>query len=210
MLTSSLRMEFSPFFKNTISLVPDELMVINSNTNNKRVFLVGEGKVFISKISPSGEEIVYEILQEGDFFNQKMLLDLFHMNDIYITAGNQGAKLYYLSCTDAKSLKNNCDKFNELITKAIQKNIFFLESRIEVLSFKTPYERISRFIYHLHEYKKSNEIHHNFSHEDISKLTRVSRPLVTKVMNEMKNEGKIFYQRGVIKILNNQMLFQNI
>ncbi|ANQ52889.1 Crp/Fnr family transcriptional regulator (plasmid) [Flammeovirga sp. MY04] len=203
--------EFLSFWAKSTELSSNEILPVFIPSNKTRVYLVMEGKLIISRIvGNTGEEIVQDILTPGDVFNQRLFIGVDMYNNLTAIAGSKGAKLLYMSTNDVHLLKKNNIVFEEMISDLLKQKLKSLEDRIEVLSFRNPHERIVRFIGHLqNKMKGSSKIYHNYSHDDISKLTRVPRPLVTKILLELREEGKIDYARGVIEILDFDRIFSD-
>ncbi len=93
------------------------------------------------------------------------------------------------------------------INKLIGFRIKRIERRLESLIFKDAKTRIVEFIKDLGiEYgTKENgrmKVKNFLSHEDIAKITSTSLQTVTRVLNELKEQGKIFYNTKFFELPN--------
>jgi len=87
-------------------------------------------------------------------------------------------------------------RINKLIGLRIQK----LERRLDALVFKDARTRLLDFIKELVAEKGTEEdgrlrVEHSLTHKDIADLTGTSRQTVTTLLNELKNEGLIDFER---------------
>jgi CRP/FNR family transcriptional regulator len=113
----------------------------------------------------------------------------------------------FMKVKDLEELMSLNPQLSNHINKLIGFRIKRIERRLESLIFKDAKTRIVEFIKDLGiEYgTKENgrmKVKNFLSHEDIAKITSTSLQTVTRVLNELKEQGKIFYNTKFFELPN--------
>lgn len=176
-----------------------------SHDESSRVYTLKRGTIKIVEIDPKGNEIVKDILQEGDLFGQFTLAD--SNLDEYAVAVSD-----YVTCCSFRM-----DDFEKVIernptlalqyTKWVGLRLKRMENKYANLVFK---DVRSRFIGFLKDWTlkegitNQNEItlKNYLTHQDIASLICSTRQTVTQLFNELKENGILDYSRTEIIIKN--------
>ena len=176
-----------------------------SHDESSRVYTLKRGTIKIVEIDQKGNEIVKDILQEGDLFGQFTLAD--SNLDEYAVAVSD-----YVTCCSFRM-----DDFEKVIernptlalqyTKWVGLRLKRMENKYANLVFK---DVRTRFIGFLKDWS-SNEgvtsqdevfLKNYLTHQDIASLICSTRQTVTQLFNELKENGILEYSRTEIIIKN--------
>ncbi|WP_045113516.1 Crp/Fnr family transcriptional regulator [Microscilla marina] len=173
-----------------------------------KVYLIIKGKVKISSYTEDGEEIVKAILTKGEVFGELAALGESHRNDYA-----QAVAATTICAVDTQTLQTllkNQQEFSLNIYKLVGWRIKKLEHRLSLLMFKDARTRLIEFLKNLGSEQgeaKGNtiEINHLLTQKDIADLIGVSRPTLNSLLNELKSEGMVDFQRKVIRLYKNKL-----
>ena len=177
--------------------------VIYAKGGDKKVFLLVSGKVKISEINSTGDEMIKELIVPGDLFGDVMLsydgptyeyAEVVSERAIYFAIGqeqlatmmrsNHILTMNYMAKVSQK-FKSLEDRYVNMITKDVK----------------------SRLIYCFKEWAKKEGkklgdkvvVKNSLTHNDLANLISTSRQTVTVILNELKDAGKINYNRREIE-----------
>lgn len=172
-----------------------------------KVFLITEGKVKLGYYTEDGNEIVKAILSKGEVFGEKAILGEEKRNEFAQSINNKTS----ICPIDARTLQDlirDNKKFALGFYKFINFRIKRLERRLQLLLFKDTKTRLQEFLLELCddygidcEKTGSKIIVHPYTQKDIACLIGTSRPTLNIILNELKNEGVIEFDRKTIKLL---------
>ncbi|MUP38276.1 Crp/Fnr family transcriptional regulator [Labilibaculum euxinus] len=177
---------------------------------SQSIFMVSKGKVKIVSYNEDGEEVVKAILGKGEIFGEKALLGEEKRSD-YALACSEPTELCPMRLSDMYQLMRTNEKFGFSIYKLIGVRIKKMERRLEALLFKDVRTRLCEFIKEMADENGTIEgtelvVSHFFTQKDFADLIGTSRETVTRLFNELKEEGIIDYSRKEIKILAKEKL----
>lgn len=178
--------------------------IYSEDDKSDKVFLINSGKVKIGFINSDGDEIVSAFLSKGEIFGEKSIFDDLSRNE-FAQAVEDNTSICAVSQTEmSEMLKNNSD-FSLSIYKFIGYKFKKLERRIQILLYKDTKTRLKEFINELQDdfgVSKPNsntvEIKHPYSQKEIALLIGTSRPTLNVIMNELKNENYLDFDRKLI------------
>ncbi len=168
------------------------------------VYLVANGRVRIVDYTEDGNEVVKNILSRGELFGELALLGENKRAEIAEAMDND-TMLCPMSVETMQNLMKEDKAFSFKIYKLIGMRIRKLERRIDSLVHKDVRSRLIEFIKDLAEEKGSSDgdkirIEHYFTHKNIGNLIGTSRQTVTTLLNELKDEELIDFNRREIII----------
>jgi len=181
--------------KNSFIYFPDD-------TPN-HVFFVKKGRIKIGSYSDNGREIIKRIHENGEMFGVQFFLSKECMENY--------AQAMESSCL----LIVECDEFNRLMEQnnflALQMAKFFgkrlqkMEKKVESLIFKDARSRIIDFLKDMagktgKPIGYETLIIHSLTHLDIARITATSRQTVTTVLNNLRENNLIYFDRKRILI----------
>ncbi len=171
---------------------------------SEHIYLISEGRIKIGAYTESGKENIKTILSKGEIFGELALVGEEKRTDFALAMDNE-TKVCSMSIQDMHAMMADNKELNLKIYKLIGFRIKKLERRIESLVFKDAKSRIIDFLKD-QAYEKGKKvgfetlIKNNFTHQDIANLTGTSRQTVTTILNELKEQNLINFDRRRILI----------
>lgn len=172
-----------------------------------KVYLIADGKVKLGYYTEEGDEIVNAILLKGDVFGEKAILGQEKRNE-FAQSVNNNTSICPIEAVILQDLIRDNRKFALGFYKFIFFRIKKLERRLQLLLFKDSKTRLQEFILDLcedfgYDCEKTGHkiIVHPYTQKDIACLIGTSRPTLNIILNELKEEGFINFDRKSIEIL---------
>ena len=174
------------------------------NEPSQVVFFLKQGRVKIGSYSKEGREVIKTIVHPGDMFGEMGLLGEEKRKDFAI-AMDDDVRICTLGVDEAISMMKSNPDLGLKITTKIGDRLMKLERRFESLVFKDARTRIVEFVRNMAKergvkYADEVQLNHSLTHQDIANLTATSRQTVTTVLNELKEEKIINFDRQTILI----------
>ena len=184
----------------------NDYIYFEEDTANK-VYLIENGKVKLGYYTEEGEEIVNAILTKGELFGEKAILGEEKRNE-FAQSVDSITSICPVSVNTLLDLMQNDKTFSLSIYKFLGFRFKKLERRLQLVLFKDIRTRFLEFVKELcddygHDCLKSGHkiITHPYTQKDIASLIGTSRSNLNVLMNELKNENIINFNRKEIRIL---------
>jgi len=175
--------------------------------NANKVFLIDKGKVKIGYYTENGEEVVKAILTRGEIFGEKAILGVETRNEFAQSMDSKTSVCPVPVATMHELMRDN-QTFSLKIYKFLGLRIKKLERRLQLLLYKDTRTRLVEFLGELcEEYgydceKTGNKvIKHPYTQKDIASLIGTSRPTLNTLLNQLKEEQLIKFDRKEIRFL---------
>ncbi|QYJ67931.1 Crp/Fnr family transcriptional regulator [Flavobacterium litorale] len=172
-----------------------------------KVYLIEKGKVKIGYYSEEGDEIVKAILTRGELFGETAILGGLKRDEFAQSIDNETSICPINADTMLKLMQNN-QSFSLNIYKFIGFRFKKLERRLQLLLFKDTKTRLMEFLSELAvDYGSESAttgdtiIRHPYTQKDMASLIGTSRPTLNILMNELKEEKIIDFNRKELRIL---------
>lgn len=171
---------------------------------SKVVFLLKRGKVKIGTFSDDGKEIIKAILEPGEIFGELAIMGQEKRKD-FAQALTSDVRFCAIGVEEMKDILMSNPKLNFEVIKTIGDRLEKVERRLESLVFKDARQRILEFIY-TNAQEKGNKVgyglkfKHDLTHQDIANLTATSRQTVTIVLNELREQELINFDRKSVLV----------
>jgi CRP-like cAMP-binding protein len=177
---------------------------------SKSMFMLSKGKVKRVSYNDDGEEVVKAILGKGEIFGERAVLGEEKRGD-YAQACTEPTELCPMHLPDMYELMRENEKFGLSIYKLIGFRIKKMERRLEALLFKDVRTRLCDFLKDMAEENgiKNNTqiiVPHFYTQKDFADLIGTKRETVTRLFNELKQEGLIDYSRREVRIFEPEKL----
>lgn len=169
---------------------------------SKVVFLLKSGRVKIGTYSEEGKEITKAILEPGEIFGELAIAGQEKRQDFAQVLDNN-VKICAIHKEEMLKILESMPRLNLKITHLIGVRLQKMERRFESLIFKDARDRIVDFIRDLvlNKGKKVGfeyAVKHKLTHQDMANLTATSRQTVTIVLNELREQGILDFDRRSI------------
>ncbi|AUS07378.1 Crp/Fnr family transcriptional regulator [Pseudotamlana carrageenivorans] len=182
---------------------PKDYIYFEDDHSNK-IFLIEKGKVKIGYYTSDGLEVVKAVLRKGDVFGEKAILGEDVRNE-FAQALDKETVICSVNVSVLHELMRDNKTFSLKIYKLINFRIRKLERRLQLLLFKDVRTRLMEFLQELcEEYgvcceKTGNiKICHPYTQKDMASLIGTSRPTINSIMNELREEKLIDFNRNEI------------
>ncbi|GEL77557.1 Crp/Fnr family transcriptional regulator [Tenuibacillus multivorans] len=188
---------------------PDEVLFRQSEPR-KAVYFILSGLIKVYKVSSDGKEQVVNVLHSNEMFPHVGFFD----DTPYPAAA--------VTITDVQLLSVPIEDFEMLliekpnmaikVMKVIGKKLLALQERLQSIQTQDVFHRLvvmlAQFVNELGEQKSDNEIllELPITNTDLASMIGVSRETVNRVINRLKKEGVITYNRKEIHILDYRKL----
>jgi CRP-like cAMP-binding protein len=171
-----------------------------------KVYLIEKGKVKIGYYNEDGTEIVKSILCKGDLFGEKAILGEEKRNE-FAQSIDKSTSICPVSVDTMHDLIRDNKTFGLRIYKFIGFKFKRLERRLQLLLFKDSKTRLVEFLDELcsdygYDCNQTGDhiINHPYTQKDIASLIGISRPTLNILLNELKEEKVIDFNRKQIRI----------
>ncbi len=163
-----------------------------------KVYVVKKGRLKTGAYSPEGKEIIKTIAQTGDIFGEMGLLGERERGEFAQTM--EVTELYTIRLKDAQELMHKDARFSLTMTQVMGQKLRIAQKRLESQVFKKAKTRIIEFLYDLGREKGQRVgfellVKQFFTHQEIAGLTGTSRQTVTTILNELKTDNLIYFNR---------------
>jgi CRP/FNR family cyclic AMP-dependent transcriptional regulator len=178
-------------------------------SGSTHIYLIVDGRVRIGHYGDNGEEIISSILTKGELFGELALAGEDVRRDFVIPVVD--TTICIVTINDLKTLMYADRELSFKILKLIGLRLMKLERKLESLVFKDARTRVVEFLKDAASWKGRKAgfetvIHTNLTHKDISLLTGTSRQTVTTILNELRDQNIITFNRRNILIRDLQNL----
>lgn len=187
--------------------VPKNEQIEFAKKHTKQIYFIKKGTLKICHYTEQGEEDIKCILGPGHLFGENALFENEVVGEVAIALED-----VIVCLIDMPEMQNILER-NPVLKTSIYKlmgvRIRKLERRLEAILFKDSKTRILEFLKDIAEdfgtRKDDKFILKNFlTHGDIAKMTATSRQTVTSILNELRSEGIIDYDKEKYIFLENK------
>lgn len=172
-----------------------------------KVYLIEKGKVKIGYYNENGDEVLKAILRKGELFGEKVLLGESTRNEFAQSMENN-TSICPMNVHTLEDLMRENKIFSVKIYKFIGLKFRKLERRLQILLFKDTRTRLLEFLEELREDygyecpETGNQIiKHPYTQKDIASLIGTSRSTLNILLNELKVENVLDFNRNEIILL---------
>jgi len=168
------------------------------NDDADKIFLITEGRVKIGTHSDNGKEITKAILTEGEVFGELSVVGIEKRRDYALAM--EDTMICVLRARDMKNLLKEHSPLNLFFMNLIGSRALEMERRLESLVFKDSRTRVIDFLLELAEKKGKpvgfeTLVRRFMTHQEIANLTATSRQTVTTILNELRTDNIITFNR---------------
>lgn len=178
-----------------------------------KLYFVKDGYIKIGYIDEEGNEIVKEIIKEGEIFGQ-FALEKKNLNGEFAKAYKGNVSLCAFSIEDFERLLKNKPELAIKYAKQVGEKLRRAEFRLLQMLNKDVRSRLLSFFYNLammegYDGSTPTFSFNNFlTHDDVAKLIGSARQTVTTVINQLEEEGLLKITRKKISLPDTKKLRQ--
>ena len=169
------------------------------NEQINRLYILKKGRIKIACYDDKDQEIVTEILKEGDIFGEVSLSASDNKSHEFAQAMTEEVSICSFPLENFESLLNKKPDLAIQFSKMVGEKLKIINQKYSDLIFKDARTRVINF-FRLHaryEGKQTGnrvEIDMFLTHQDIAAFTASSRQTVTTVINQLEVEGVLLFQ----------------
>lgn len=187
-----------------IKTYPRATLIYSTEMEIDRVYFVMQGMVKVGTFSSDGREVIKHVLQPYDMFGELALTGAADNGDF---AGSLKDPVEVLR-VPVEMLKSLMVKHPDMIRSLmahLASRIRRTERRLEELVHNDARGRLVAFIKEQAErngvlFGTETLVRHGLTHQEISNITGTSRQLITIVLNQMRRENLINFDRSTILV----------
>ena len=172
-----------------------------------KIYLIEKGKVKLGYYNEDGTEVVKAILTKGELFGEKAILGEEIRNE-FAQSVDSLTSICPIGVDTMHDLMRDNKTFSLKIYKFLGLRFKKLERRLQLILFKDSKTRFLEFMKELceefgHDCEKTGDkiIEHPYTQKDIASLIGTSRSNLNVLMNELKEEKIITFNRKEIRLL---------
>ncbi|MBW3546461.1 MAG: Crp/Fnr family transcriptional regulator [Bacteroidetes bacterium] len=170
------------------------------------IYILREGKVKISRLTPDGQEIILTIIRPGELFGELAITGQLQREELAEVL--EDSLVYIIKLEDIKALMQAIPNLNAEILKRLGARIKKVQCRLEAMICKNTEQRIRALIKEVAQEhgrviagdSRQVEVRLGLTHADIAKLTATCRQSVSMLLRELEKQGLIKYDRRRIYI----------
>ncbi|MFD1063566.1 Crp/Fnr family transcriptional regulator [Winogradskyella litorisediminis] len=172
-----------------------------------KIYLIEKGKVKIGYYNEDGSEIIKAILRRGEIFGEKAIFGE-NTRDEFAQSIDNNTSICPVGINTMHDLMRDNQSFSFKIYKFIGIKYKKLERRLQLLLFKDSKSRLLEFLEELcqdygYDCEKTGDhvVIHPYTQKDIASLIGISRPTLNTLMNDLKEQKIINFNRKEIRFL---------
>lgn len=178
--------------------------VFLSDEPSKSIYFLLKGTIKIGSHSLDGKEIIKSIIHPKALFGEMCLMGEENRLN-FAKAMNENIEFLMINAADIEELMRINPRLGTEFMSLIGKRLKSAEQRLEALIFKDARSRIIDFLKD-NIAKRGRKVgfemmfKHSLTQQDIANLTGTSRQTVTSVLNELRKENLIYFNRKSILV----------
>jgi CRP/FNR family transcriptional regulator, cyclic AMP receptor protein len=181
-----------------------QVKLYDTGEPSDRVFFLLKGMVKTSTLSSDGREVIKTILHPLAMFGELGLVGEKHRHESAFTM-NEDALFITISISNFQALMRTNYKLCFNVLQLIGSRLLVAETKLEGLIFKDARSRIIDFLKDCATQRGRKVgyemlFKHCLTQQDIANLTGTSRQTVTSVLNELRKDNLIYFNRNTILI----------
>ncbi len=168
------------------------------------IFFLAKGAIKIGTHSMEGKEVIKSLIHPQAMFGELGLIGETHRQD-FAQALKEEVHVFAVKVEDFKRLMRTNFTLCDRVMSVFGNRLMRAEGKLESLIFKDARTRIVEFIVDSMEQRGKRVgyemlLKHSLTHQDIANITCTSRQTVTLVLNELRKDNLIYFNRGKILV----------
>lgn len=185
-------------------ILPRNSRIYEANTPTDKIYFLVRGIVKIGTKSEDGREVIKAVLHPIAFFGELGLVGATHRKD-FAQVMNKDAHFFTISVSEFRRMMFTNHRLCMNVLSMVGERLRKAEQRLEALIFKDARSRIIDFLKDTaaqRGQKVGYELmfKHCLTQQDIANITGTSRQTVTSVLNELRKDNLIYFNRRSILI----------
>jgi CRP/FNR family cyclic AMP-dependent transcriptional regulator len=173
--------------------------------SDKNLYILKEGAVKITKLTPQGNEIILDILSGGTVFGEMTVIAPQERDESAVVL--EDGLICIMKRDDIDHLIQMVPGLSVRMTKMIGLKRWKIENKLLDLLYRTVEQRLAKTFLNLLEdfgvpHKNGYLLRIKLTHKDYADLIASTRETVTATLNKMKGDGLIEFEEKYVVIKN--------
>ncbi len=181
----------------------DEI-IIHEGQNCTGLGIIESGRVKIFKDSPSGREMIFNVMEKGESFNEVPVFDQFE-NPVNVSAVI-GTRIWLIDADALRKITADHPQACQKIIINLAQNLRLMVDKVAELSFYNVTARLARLLRDMPESQLLGSGESRLTQDDMAARIGTVREVVARSLKELERVGAIDIQRGKITIVNQEKL----
>lgn len=178
-----------------------------------KIYFIEEGRVKLGTYGLAGKEITKAICQKGDILGEMALLGETRHHNFAVTL--EKTKVRVIKVTELQQKIKQHHNLHMELMQIVGQRLLATEQRLESMVFKNSRSRIIEYLYQLGQQQGQRVgyetlVRKFLTHQEIANLTATSRQTVTTVLNELRSDNVITFNRKRLLIRDMELLQEKI
>ncbi|KYG62671.1 transcriptional regulator [Bdellovibrio bacteriovorus] len=174
-------------------------LVFEAGEEINGLYLITSGSVKISKLSPSGKEIVLQILGEGKTFGEGSVLGQDRHGDTFVA--NENTEVMFLPKKEFQNIIQSNLSLYQAVVGSLIKWMNNLDVVIENINTPSAKDRVWLHLGRLQEQQKTPVIKLDGKKHDVALMLGLRPETFSRALAELESEGKIKMNHKQIQLL---------
>jgi CRP-like cAMP-binding protein len=166
--------------------------------SSDKIYFLTSGRVKIGTYGESGKEITKAILEAGQVFGELSMIGEDKRRDFAYAM--ETSEVCVLTTDEMKGLMRDHNGLSMFFMKIMGSRVLEMENRLESLVFKDSRSRIVEYLVNLVNSRGQRVgyewvVRKFITHQEIANLTATSRQTVTTVLNELRSDNILTFNR---------------
>lgn len=179
----------------------DEKTILNTGDEVKKIPLVLKGSIKVLQEDISGKEILLYYIKSGESCIMSILASKKNQKSSIRAIVSGDSELLLFDSNFVNIWSNKYRNWNEFVFNLYQKRYQELIEVVTELAFSRVDKRILELLEKKSKINKDNEL--NITHQQIANELGTAREVVSRLLKQLENDGKVELMRGKIKLLSN-------
>ena len=171
---------------------------------SEHIFLLAKGPIKISTHSNEGKEVIKQLIHPEAIFGELSLVGETTRTETAQSLKEE-VQYYTIRVSDFQRIVFGNPAVSRQILNLFGRRMIAAENKLEDLIFKDARSRIVSFLHKVVSERGRRVgyemlLKHSLTHQDIANITCTSRQTVTLVLNELRKENLIYFNRGRILV----------
>lgn len=178
--------------------IPKDTYIYMPQDLQDKIYFIEEGRVKIGTYSTDGKEITKAILGPGELFGELALIEQSINKDFALTM--EQTTLCIVGIEQMRALMKEHNGLSAFFMNLFGSRRLEMERRLESLVFKDSRTRVIEYLVELVAEKGERVgyeyvVRKFFTHQEIANLTATSRQTVTTLLNDLRSQDIISFDR---------------
>ncbi len=183
---------------------PRYSVIYQPGETSEHIYLLSKGAVKISTHSSEGKEVIKQLIHPEAIFGELALVGENTRNETAQSLKEE-VNYYTIRVADFQRIIFANPGLSQRVLLLFGQRMMSAENKLESLIFKDARSRIVAFLHKVVSERGRRVgfemlLKHSLTHQDIANITCTSRQTVTLVLNDLRKDNLIYFNRGRILV----------